>query len=219
MNPSRLQYYEEYLTRCWTARQYYKDETNKLLYWTGTVFVAGIGATGIFGANQGYSFHFSLYHILIFHAVFAVVWFYFLYKQLNVDFYEALGERLENYLRSFYKMDELRELRCFFGLKSHYLGNQGGHGRSLTKFANIGIVLIYLTVTGAPIFKGSVSWTQITMNWEFLVSSTIFAMVLLGALMIYKTKRKQVIETVNADWGVFLTRFPTAKWNPAKIKD
>jgi hypothetical protein len=218
MELSRLQYYEEYLTRCWTARQYYKDETNKLLYWTGTIFIAMVGATGVFGANKGYALSFSLLHILLFHAVFAVVWCYFLYKQLNVDFYECLGEKLENWLRSYYKMDELRELRCFFGLKSHYLGSHAGHGRSLTKFANIGIVLIYLIVTGVPIFKGSILGGQISVNWQFLVSSVIFAALLLSILKVYKVKRKQVIEAVEADWGAFLIRFPAAKWERVSPK-
>ncbi len=213
MEPSRLHYYEEYLTRCWTARQYYKDETNKLLYWTGALFIAGVGATGVFGANKGFNFSFSLFHVLIFHAVFAVVWFYYLYKQLNVDFYQALGEKLENYLRSFYKMDEIREFHCFFGLKSHYVGSHAGHGRSLTKYANIGIVIIYLTVTGAPILNGTVSLTQISVNWEFLASSLIFSALLLGAFLLYKSKRKHAIEALNADWGTFLTRFPPAQWN------
>jgi hypothetical protein len=125
-----------------------------------------------------------------------------------VDLYEALGSKVEEYVRCHCYMDSVKEFQNFFGVKGHYLGKTSGHGRGLTKLANVFMVIIYISVTGAPIFEGSFSRRAISINVSFLISSGFFLICILGAYLLYSRERRRVINKVNHDWAEFIEKFP-----------
>lgn len=218
MNNKQLLYYQHYLDRCWNAREYYKNETNKLLYWVGTGFVVMLGATGILGARQlngSDKLAFDLKHIIAFHAVFAIVWFYYLYKQLNADLFENLGKKLESLVRSQENVDVDEKFIGFFSIKGHYLGSECGHGRSLTRFANVFIVGLYICVTGAPMFRGGVSFEALKVNWDFIFSSLVFFVIFFGARKLYDKEKRRVFESLERDWKTFMDSI-TSKTTPPR---
>jgi uncharacterized protein YhhL (DUF1145 family) len=204
MKKDQLDYLSDYMDRCWAARQYYKDECNKLLCWVATLFLAIVGATGIFGANQNTRFDFSLKHMLLFHAVGIVVWVYYLYKQLNADMFEKLGILIEEYVRLEKGFDDDGHFQGFFSLKDHYLGKLSGHGRSLTRYANMGILIIYLTVTGWPLFHGGLANGALKVNWEFLVVSLAFPMMAFASWRVYIKEKKRVLADIEQRWQLYL---------------
>jgi hypothetical protein len=204
MKKDHLDYLSDYMDRCWAARQYYKDETNKLLYWVATLFVAVVGATGIFGANQNTHFDFSLKQMLIFHGVGSIVWCYYLYKQLNADMFERLGILIEEYVRLEKGFDDDCHFQGFFSLKDHYLGKLSGHGRSLTRYANMGILAIYLAVTGWPLFHGGLANGLLNVNWEFVVVFLAFPVVAFANWRLYLGEKKRVLEDIKGQWDMYL---------------
>ncbi len=200
MNQDRLSYLEGYLEKCWQARQYYKDEMNKLLYWAGTIFLCIVGATGVFGANQNTIFVYSWKHICVFHAVFLIGWFYYLYKRINADMFELMGSMIESYLRRSKGLNKDWEFESFFGLKGHYLGKTFGHGRSLINVANTMLVALYIVMTAAPIWDGRMSQDQISISPVPLTMCSIFPLLLYVGWRRYRREKMKVFKKMRDDW-------------------
>ena len=193
------EYYKSLLDKCWEARQYYKDEQNKLLYWIGTVFAAIAGATGILGAIRRTNtvFSFTIYHILIFHMLFLITWLYYLYKKLNSDIYHHIGLAINEYIKKQSEMDDI--FPSFFDIKGHYLGpdNKFLSGRHLSNFANLLILILYLSLVTAPIWKGSIDPSGVSITWPPVISLIIFVGLAVIGQGLYLKARKRLLEDID----------------------
>ena len=196
-----------YINECWKNRQYYKNEQNKLLYWTGSIFAAIIAGSGLLGAflPKNTTVSFTYFHTYIFHAMFLIIWFYFLYKQLSADMYEKIGLEGEKAIERLYGKI-IPEIPSFFEIKGHYLGRPNSIccGRHLTIIANYLIVILYIAVVTAPIWKGKLEGGTLVLDIKNIVSLLVLLTLLLGGQGIYKYSKKKVYESIEQEWQNFV---------------
>ena len=213
-----MAYYQSYLDRCWESYRYYKDEQNKLLYWLGTVFVALIAATGVFGAlrNPTQSFAFSFAHVLLFHLVFLIVWLFYLYKKLNSEMYQQLGERTEDYIKSNFPELQGREVPLFFRSKKDYIGESNWCGRGISRWANLLMVVLYVSVVVSPVFRVNITSWSFEIYWTSLAAVAIFLVLTGIGWILYKWEKKEVDKNIAAEWEK-LPKAAHGGWLPASM--
>jgi hypothetical protein len=201
-------YFQTYLSECWKARQYYKDEQNKLLYWGGTVFVSVVAATGIFGAfkTEGQQVSFGLTHVFVFHGVFVVAWLFYKYKQLSADTYEELGGAVEDFLRRRYGPSSLTQIPSFFRVKEIYVGKKLTAGRGISAAANLLLILVYLVLVTVPIVRGSFVDGGFAINWAPLIALAVFAGVVALTEYWYRCRKRQILGRIRDEWPTYAAR-------------
>lgn len=201
-------YFCNYVFECWKNRQYYKDEQNKLLYWVGSIFTAIAAASGVLGAikTPGTVYSFTFYHTLIFHMVFLICWFYFLYKQLNADMYDKIGKLGEEVIEKRFSIKPPGKIPSFFKLKDVYLSKDSKfcYGRKLVHFANIFIALLYIIVVLSPIWKVTFGCGSVTIDYTSIVSIVIYIGILGGGQYIYKVAKKRIFQQIDQQWESLL---------------
>ena len=202
-SPKDLLYFKFYLERCWAARQYYKDEENKLLYGVGGAFVAVVAATGLLGGirEKDAIFAFSIWHVVTFHLAFTVAWFFYLYKKLNTVLFGFLGQKVEHYVQQKYGVAPPGGLPSFFEIKNHYLGRELSSGRGLSNIANILGMLIYLITVTSTVCKGELSWTGVSINWASLVSGFAFLLFLGAGQAMFEYQKRRFKKRIQASLG------------------
>lgn len=197
----QVAYLRQFVERCWTTRERYKEDQSKILIWAGTLFIATLVATGFVGAlrPEGPQMRFGVVQFLIFATVLVIVWCYFKYKQLSTDLFDRLGTRAEAYLR--------RHLGVIVGgsfmtSKKRYIGRTRLGGRSLAAFANLLLVLMGLCLLLAMVFDGVFDADGFRLSWGV----TLAAVCLIGALIsvefYYRRRRRQLYSGIDQDWPV-----------------
>lgn len=201
-------YFCEYVFECWKNRQYYKDEQNKLLYWIGSLFTVIAAASGVLGAIKpsGTVYSFTFYHTLIFHVVFLICWFYFLYKQLNADMYDKIGKLGEEVIEKRFNIKPPGEMPSFFKLKEEYLSKDGRfvYGRNLVHFANIFIGILYIVVVTSPLWKITFADDSVTIDYLSIVSIVIYILILGTGQYIYTKSKKKIFRRIEEQWKSLL---------------
>ena len=202
-------YFCNYVFECWKNRQYYKDEQNKLLYWIGSIFTAIAAASGILGAIRpsGTVYSFTFYHTLIFHVVFLICWFYFLYKQLNADMYDKIGKLCEEVIEKKFNIKPPGEIPSFFKIKEEYLNKDGRfvYGRNLVHFANIFIMILYIVVVSAPLWKIRFAGDAVTIDYISIISILIYMLILGVGQYIYSKSKTKIFRRIEKQWQGLLS--------------
>ena len=201
-----------YINACWENRQYYKNEQNKLLYWTGSIFAAIIAGSGLLGAflPKNTDVAFTYFHTTVFHVMFLIIWFYFLYKQLSADMYEKIGLEGEKAIEKLYGKI-LPEVPSFFEIKGHYLGKQNNIccGRHLTIVANWLIIILYAVVVTAPIWKGKLASGTLTLDIKNIISIILLLIFIAIGQIIYQVSKKKIYTSIEQEWQSFIEHHQT----------
>lgn len=198
----KLEYYLKHLDRCWVASQHYKEELNKLLIWLGSLFVGILAVTGLFGASKqtGTSFSFTLFHVILFHWIFAISWFFYLHKKLRAEMFIHIGIHTEKYVREHIMSGEMVYINSFFDIKSYY----SAPGRRLkfttSKGAMLLILLLYICMVTYPIFSIKFSKTFIAVGNHMLICLIVFGLIILFGHILYKHEEKYVLESIRNEW-------------------
>ncbi len=198
----KLEYYMKHLDRCWIASQHYKEDLNKLLIWLGSLFVGIIAVTGLFGASKqtGVSFSFTFFHVILFHWIFAISWFFYLHKKLRAEMFIHMGIHTEKYIREHIMNYEMARINTFFDIKSYY--SEPGHRLKFTtsKGAMLLILLLYICMITYPIFFLKLSKTSIAVGNHMLFCLIIFGLIILFGHILYKHEEKHVMKFIRNEW-------------------
>ncbi|MCC6601047.1 MAG: hypothetical protein IT223_10290 [Crocinitomicaceae bacterium] len=207
---------DEYVKKCWASRQYYRREEEKLLYFACTSLISIIAITGVLGLFKQLSQpQFSIIHIVTFHALFLILFIFYLYKQLNADIYHIVAIEGEKFIQTHLRNYETK-IPTFASLKGVYLNNKTNlHGKSLLTLGNVLSVLLYC---GMSIFPFTDSFYRIeggtTLKDEAVISLITF-LLFIGSGLFYKRKQKsRIAERVHGDWEKESERFEKFIQNP-----
>lgn len=211
-----IEYYKAYIAECTRAREYYKNEQNKLLYWMGTVFVVGVvTSSGIFNlgsaSSESVTSRISIAHIAMLVGAFTVAWLYYKHKQMAADTFAYLGSKIERTLRQKYNIDDATPLPAYFSIKDRYIGKTMMGGRGLSKAAVLLMIVMVAIAIIYPISKVQVNWDGLSID----TGSVVVIVVLIGAIVIsefyYKKANKRMKQLMDEDWS---------KWDPGnKARD
>ena len=201
--------FSTYLDKCWKARQFYKDEANKLLYWCGTAFFALAATTGIYGANANsdIKLEFGIQHYFLFNAVFFVCALYYFYKNLNSHLYGYIGEEIEKYIHP-QNEDETDSFPPFFEIKENFLKSGFQGGRIFSRLAAWSIAGVYLLVMTYPVYsKIKFSENGINLNWGSIIMIGVFFLLNGWALNKYHREKKKIRAMVKGEWEKYIKKY------------
>jgi len=194
------EYYDHYLDRCCSASRHYKEDLNKLMLWLGSVFVGVVVVTGIFGALEDGGLVFSLLHVLIFHAVFAVFWLFYLHKKLRAEMFLRIGMAVETAFARRLGRGKGEAIPSFFDLEEYYPQESCIRKLSLSRLAGYLLVLLYLLMVICPVISGDFSVEGFSLNFAPLIGLLVFAAIIVGGQVLYRAEKKRVMRTIDERW-------------------
>ena len=199
-----LEYLKAYFEKCWAARQFYKDQENRLLYWSATMLLtivfATVSAARIAGATgQDVVRQLSWPHIIFFHLLFLTMWLYHCYKRVSAELYERIAGAVEVRIVT---LCQTGLPSPFVSTKRRYLGAEGKWTgtRGLNRFATCLLCVLYFGVALWPVFYLDLSEEGIRVGYKFLVGCLGFAAAFGTAHILYNKARIKVLLKAHEDW-------------------
>lgn len=195
-------HYRDLAINMWESWHHFRKEMEKILFFGGTVFLTIISATGLFSAftKNEIADTFHIYHIIIFHFIFLIIYLAHSYKKLICDTAFAIANRADEYYQKRYKKP-LDNKFIFISVKNKFTKD----GRILLDTFNYLIIAVYILITAFPFIN--ITENDIVVKWNFIYVLVCFSVVLLVVHFYSKREINKVKLNIAREWQQHIKEF------------